>query len=113
MFVCLNDVFFFCKQKTAYEMRISDWSSDVCSSDLAASTNLLAEVDFRSLDADGDGVIGEQEAAKMPPLSEAFHRVDTDADKLISEKEFAIAQSGRASCRERRCQSVYSSVVAG
>src|SRR3546814_3010000 len=29
-FVC----FFFIKQKTAYEMRISDWSSDVCSSDL-------------------------------------------------------------------------------
>src|SRR3546814_16482512 len=28
-------VFFFCKQKTAYERRISDWSSDVCSSDLA------------------------------------------------------------------------------
>src|SRR3546814_9239266 len=29
-------VFFFFKQKTAYEMRISDWSSDVCSSDLLA-----------------------------------------------------------------------------
>src|SRR3546814_2978519 len=28
--------FFFSKQKTAYEMRISDWSSDVCSSDLGA-----------------------------------------------------------------------------
>src|SRR3546814_2807135 len=28
--------FVFCKQKTAYEMRISDWSSDVCSSDLNA-----------------------------------------------------------------------------
>src|SRR3546814_1091987 len=28
------DCFFFFKQKTAYEMRISDWSSDVCSSDL-------------------------------------------------------------------------------
>src|SRR3546814_6143714 len=28
--------FFFFKQKTAYEMRMSDWSSDVCSSDLAA-----------------------------------------------------------------------------
>src|SRR3546814_16433498 len=27
-------LFFFCKQKTAYEVRISDWSSDVCSSDL-------------------------------------------------------------------------------
>src|SRR3546814_3359732 len=32
MFVC----FFFFKQKTAYEMRISDWSSDVCSSDLGS-----------------------------------------------------------------------------
>src|SRR3546814_8350602 len=30
-------VFFFFKQKTAYEMRISDWSSDVCSSDLGAT----------------------------------------------------------------------------
>src|SRR3546814_757247 len=30
------ECFFFCKQKTAYEMRISDWSSDVCSSDLEA-----------------------------------------------------------------------------
>src|SRR3546814_4223119 len=29
-------LFFFFKQKTAYEMRISDWSSDVCSSDLLA-----------------------------------------------------------------------------
>src|SRR3546814_4323710 len=29
-------IFFFCKQKTAYDMRISDWSSDVCSSDLVS-----------------------------------------------------------------------------
>src|SRR3546814_16693539 len=34
MFFC----FFFFKQKTAYEMRISDWSSDVCSSDLREFT---------------------------------------------------------------------------
>src|SRR3546814_4342700 len=32
--VVLCRVFFFFKQKTAYDMRISDWSSDVCSSDL-------------------------------------------------------------------------------
>src|SRR3546814_3575311 len=31
---CMFLFFFFFKQKTAYEMRISDWSSDVCSSDL-------------------------------------------------------------------------------
>src|SRR3546814_8737501 len=33
--------FFFFKQKTAYEMRISDWSSDVCSSDLSAALHQL------------------------------------------------------------------------
>src|SRR3546814_9059830 len=35
----LSLVFFFFKQKTAYEMRISDWSSDVCSSDLDNGMN--------------------------------------------------------------------------
>src|SRR3546814_2510674 len=39
--------FFFFKQKTAYEMRISDWSSDVCSSDLVVAAGAHA--------ADGDG----------------------------------------------------------
>src|SRR3546814_9535643 len=34
MFVAYSFFVFFFKQKTAYEMRISDWSSDVCSSDL-------------------------------------------------------------------------------
>src|SRR3546814_5456929 len=49
-------VFFFFKQKTAYEMRISDWSSDVCSSDLAARGDPLA-------DSRHDG------ADQRPPLS--------------------------------------------
>src|SRR3546814_16255279 len=34
--MCRGYVFFFFRQKTAYELRISDWSSDVCSSDLLA-----------------------------------------------------------------------------
>src|SRR3546814_1722942 len=35
LYICVvRSCFFFFKQKTAYEMRISDWSSDVCSSDL-------------------------------------------------------------------------------
>src|SRR3546814_13338897 len=42
MFSCI----FFFKQKTAYEMRISDWSSDVCSSDL-----YMAKADFTALNA--------------------------------------------------------------
>src|SRR3546814_9612086 len=39
--IVLNYVVFFFKQKTAYEMRISDWSSDVCSSDLESSFLVL------------------------------------------------------------------------
>ena len=35
-----------CKQKTAYEMRESDWSSDVCSSDLVAGVGRLRGPDF-------------------------------------------------------------------
>src|SRR3546814_1217115 len=42
MFSCI----FFFKQKTAYEMRISDWSSDVCSSDV-----YMAKADFTALNA--------------------------------------------------------------
>src|SRR3546814_6125400 len=46
-FVCIYSVwlcvcFFFFKQKTAYEMRISDWSSDVCSSDLVVAADAVA-----------------------------------------------------------------------
>src|SRR3546814_6141304 len=51
MFMCEVDVVllsfifvFFFKQKTAYEMRISDWSSDVCSSDLWCSVSVNQEV---------------------------------------------------------------------
>src|SRR3546814_14454489 len=45
---CIFLLFFFFKQKTAYEMRISDWSSDVCSSDLARG------MDHRHTVFDGD-----------------------------------------------------------
>src|SRR3546814_665715 len=38
--MCIALIFFFFKQKTAYEMRISDWSSDVCSSDLRVAARV-------------------------------------------------------------------------
>src|SRR3546814_5701279 len=48
--------FFFFKQKTAYEMRISDWSSDVCSSDLAEADEQHGEGDRDDVQlADGQG----------------------------------------------------------
>src|SRR3546814_4296650 len=52
-FYSLLFLFFFFKQKTAYEMRISDWSSDVCSSDLlyrAAGRDRHARGTVRGLD---------------------------------------------------------------
>src|SRR3546814_2212621 len=41
--LCWLNVFFFFKHETAYEMRISDWSSDVCSSDLAEQVEVQAK----------------------------------------------------------------------
>src|SRR3546814_9728578 len=54
--ICRNEVVYDClffKQKTAYEMRISDWSSDVCSSDLARIAALrLAALGLAGPDAE-------------------------------------------------------------
>src|SRR3546814_6641663 len=62
--VYVLDFFFFFKQKTAYEMRISDWSSDVCSSDLfdfdtgATLYSILGtEISPELVPADADGAI--------------------------------------------------------
>src|SRR3546814_10062047 len=46
--------FFFFKQKTAYEMRISDWSSDVCSSDLSKA--ITADFRHRALRHHAEGI---------------------------------------------------------
>src|SRR3546814_518553 len=64
---CISDqylsslCFFFCKQKTAYEMRISDWSSDVCSSDLESAGLILGGKTQSPLEPEG---IGEGRAFK-------------------------------------------------
>src|SRR3546814_5949001 len=52
-------VFFFFKQKTAYEMRISDWSSDVCSSDLVSDmATLIARLGCAQVDLVGTSMGG-------------------------------------------------------
>src|SRR3546814_3444498 len=60
--VLLFFIFFF-KQKTAYELRISDWSSDVCSSDLPADVVPAADA-LRALRAQGDGYSAAGQAAR-------------------------------------------------
>src|SRR3546814_8115313 len=101
-------IFFFFKQKTAYDVRISDWSSDVCSSDLLiqamladsqaelyASESMLRDV-TRRFDT-GDRVSLEASCAKMF-CSEMVGRI---ADRAVQ-----IHEIGRASCRARVCQYV-------
>src|SRR3546814_4526124 len=80
-------VFFF-KQKTAYEMRISDWSSDVCSSDLQRAP------------AAGRGLLVRRCAAFG-----ARRRRRAGLGTLRPAGPFD-GQIGRASCRERVCQYV-------
>src|SRR3546814_1707767 len=96
VFVC-----FFFKQKTAYEMRISDWSSDVCSSDLDgadADPADLAETLFARL-------IGDRN--HIPRLDRPVHQQDQSGDQVAESLLQAKADEiGRASCRERVCQYV-------
>src|SRR3546814_4792414 len=60
MFILSDGLFlFFFKQKTAYEMRISDWSSDVCSSDLPdALREIVRSVMQAMLEAEMDEALG-------------------------------------------------------
>src|SRR3546814_5925112 len=99
----IKSLFFFFKQKTAYEMRISDWSSDVCSSDLMLVRDAA--------------VYG---TAQLPKFAEDLFRTTTGfwliptaevpltnlaAGRIIDEAALPL-QIGRASCRERVCQYV-------
>src|SRR3546814_6561884 len=104
--MCLLFSVFFFKQKTAYEMRISDWSSDVCSSDLspfdyAAQARIFVVRDVKANDVDqvaaayrefflaaGGGGLG---------LFTAIHRLRAVHERM---------KIGRAPCRERVCQYV-------
>src|SRR3546814_5287274 len=104
-------MFFVFKQKTAYEMRISDWSSDVCSSDLTPGASsrgrlVMATSDLQDL---------------ITPLVNAFPNlvfVKDDAHRILlfndafcamlgrPRSELIGKEIGRASCRERVCQYV-------
>src|SRR3546814_10314675 len=93
-------LFFFFKQKTAYEMRISDWSSDVCSSDL-----LGVEI-----------VFGYPGGAVLP-IYDALFQQEKIRHILVRHEQAAThaaegyaratgkpgVEIGRASCRERVC----------
>src|SRR3546814_2667522 len=113
-------VFFFVKQKTAYELRISDWSSDVCSSDLILLDRLALQAAlveqaaiFRLV------IVVPAELREITQILEARHvpvQHDVFGDigyvflgferLLLDIDAIDQRQIGRASCRERVCQYV-------
>src|SRR3546814_19869557 len=122
--------FFFFKQKTAYELRISDWSSDVCSSDLraregreprvAGARDLLdgARAAFGARLVERGGAHGEDElgvagrhrrdrVARVDRAREAIGALDRqDVADLHHIEQRGDARIGRASWRERVCEYV-------
>src|SRR3546814_2537066 len=92
----------FCKQKRAYEMRISDWSSDVCSSDLLGGGGdvLEAGVGHTLL---VENLLGRVEDARAGFLGFFLGAADHSGLTYIHGCMYKI---GSASCRERVCQYV-------
>src|SRR3546814_1772412 len=101
-------VFFF-KQKTAYEMRISDWSSDVCSSDLQAQPR-HAESDRDQTDQDrpqdskpdsfGEGPQARLEMHSRPPITRIPRRPRSRPARRRSE-ERRVGKECVSTCRSR------------
>src|SRR3546814_4832360 len=91
---------FFLKQKTAYEMRISDWSSDVCSSDLARRPRAPASRGAAAA------------SAPRPPARRERRRrscevgLDMAADPLAHRRGEIAGQSGQRDCAVVRARGV-------
>src|SRR3546814_10508410 len=107
-------VFFFFKQKTAYEMRISDWSSDVCSSDLTLEIHYRDKSIADVLDMTVED--GAEFFKAVPTIREkmetlqkvglGYIKIGQSATTLSGGEAQRVKQLGRASGRERVCQYV-------
>src|SRR3546814_11528899 len=101
--------FFLFKQKTAYEMRISDWSSDVCSSDLGRERIELLDADdggvlVARLVARFDQVVGDLARAEDEPLDVLVRRrrrIGQDAAEVAVAGEVPGARPGHLVPQQR------------
>src|SRR3546814_6038432 len=92
--VCL---FFFFKQKTAYELRISDWSSDVCSSDLATGRSRAILPQFSDV---------PRTTSTASAVCAHAGNCDTGNHSRSFSLSGTVARSEERSVRERGCQFV-------
>src|SRR3546814_1388606 len=99
--VCVS-IFFF-KQKTAYEMRISDWSSDVCSSDLAERpVNAVGIASFGPVDLDpGSPRFGHIRTTPKPGWSGADILGSVQSVLTCRSEERRVGKECVSTCRSR------------
>src|SRR3546814_1939474 len=86
-------VFFFFKQKTAYEMRISDWSSDVCSSDLLEQMRRLRSERLDLMQAELHGFVAQ--AARLA------HAAGLECASADRSEERRVGKECVSTCRSR------------
>src|SRR3546814_2344200 len=96
-------LFFFFKQKTAYEMRISDWSSDVCSSDLREGA--IIPLWLNGLERkDRDRRLEWQRRAlhgRRPRLRRPIGNHHTDTGRQYRSEERRVGKECVSTCRSR------------
>src|SRR3546814_8998521 len=107
--VCL--FFFFFKQKTAYEMRISDWSSDVCSSDLEMNLKLFGQRNGgRYVEHNVDGLLRGDFKTRMEGLAIGVQNslISPDEARALENRpakgrseERRVGKEGVSTCRSR------------
>src|SRR3546814_20936222 len=93
---CYMVSLFFFKQKTAYELRISDWSSDVCSSDLI-TTRSASTIRCRVCPARGASPLTAPGATTAP----ARHRCRRPPPRTSRSEERRVGKEGVSTCRSR------------
>src|SRR3546814_5552118 len=107
--MCCSISYFFFKQKTAYDMRISDWSSDVCSSDLFVHLGVGVLEDLQ-VPALGHRAF-KRDAARLEEAVETHH---AKADRTLARRavfgaghlvgrseERRVGKEGVSTCRSR------------
>src|SRR3546814_2442818 len=109
MDVLVQCYIFFFKQKTAYEMRISDWSSDVCSSDLGDFETVLGS-GRSGASAGGSCRDGERHALDQPlgicARNQCLYIANSAANQVLRSEERRVGKECVSSCgaRWRPCQ---------
>src|SRR3546814_4376419 len=106
MELLVDVLFFFFKQKTAYEMRISDWSSDVCSSDLihqVSPRQLILQVCSRQT-AQNPRVLGAG-CGTLSPVVVHFNSATPSKHSLnVRSEERRVGKECVSTCRSRWSQ---------